>query len=176
MHITQARDTRGTYITTGAGTTDTKDVIGWDNNTIQGCDIIVPVLSFTIPWGIAIEAATFAYAKLLASLVGKVNSAAMFDSQFDPGEVLLIGCQGQLNRPMERYDLVGTFLTSPNVTGLALGPITGIAKLGFDYLDVTYKADQRVRNTEPGVVPKPTEVSVRVVYEEADLNTTFTPP
>lgn len=173
LHITQARDTRASYNSGGSITADALDVIGWDGQQIRGCDIVVPVLSFTIQWGVAIEDVDFAWVRNIANFVGRVNNNDMFDSAFAAGEVLFIGLQGSRNIPMERWDLSGTFLTSPNITGLALGPITGIAKLGFDYLDVTYTALEGGPD-QPNVIPTPKRVDVRVVYDTADLNDLFT--
>ena len=64
-------------------------------------------------------------------------------------------------RGTDDWEITYRFAASPNVTGLAVGPITGIAKKGWEYLWVRY-ADAE---DEHVLVKRPIAAYVEQVYE-----------
>lgn len=165
VHITQARATRASYNADGAMSTDARNVIGWDGKTVNGCDVIAPVLSFNLPWGAPLALVTWPWVRTVGGLVGKVNSATFLG--FPAGEILFTGLTGARNSKMRRWDLTFSFLHSANVADLDVGGITVATKFGHDYLDVKFSPDED--GTGEKVVPKPVEAHVRKVYDAADL-------
>lgn len=59
------------------------------------------------------------------------------------------------------------FAASPNVTGLAVGDITGIAKKGWEYLWVRYSDSEDA--VAKALVKKPVAVYIEQVYPYGDL-------
>ena len=83
------------------------------------------------------------------------------------GECLFLGAAGS-KRGLGDWEITFRFAGSPNVTGLAVGPISGISKKGWEYLWVRYKTEQG-NNTLKQV---PAQVNVEQVietYEFANL-------
>jgi len=60
------------------------------------------------------------------------------------------------------------FHQSNNATALAVGPITGIRKTGWDYLWV--RKEQSVDDTAKKTTPIPRQVDVNKVIEEFDFS------
>ena len=81
-----------------------------------------------------------------------------------PGEVLFLGASGS-QRGEDDWEITFRFAASPNVTGLTVGPITGIAKRGWEYLWVRYSdaEDQHV------LVKQPIAAYVEKVYDEGNF-------
>ncbi len=76
------------------------------------------------------------------------------------GEVLFLGASGS-KRGKEDWEITFKFAASPNITGLTVGPITGIAKRGWDYLWVRYLDDEDSFQ----IIRRPVAAYVERVYE-----------
>lgn len=127
QHITNSLATVNRY---PPGTApDFQGAIGVTENGVEGVDITVPVYQFAETHFIADALVTAAYKATLCYLTGKVNSAPF--KGFQAGEVLFLGASGQ-RRGNGDWEICFRFAASPNVTGLAVGPITGIAKGGWE--------------------------------------------
>jgi len=81
---------------------------------------------------------TTAYVLTIADLTGKLNNA-IFDG-FAADTILFLGASGS-ERGKDEWKITYQFAFSPNVTGLAAGGITGIAKKGWEYLWFLYRDD-----------------------------------
>ena len=103
------------------------------------------------------------YKTTLFVLTGRVN-AGVFKG-FAAGEVLFLGASGS-QRGQDDWEITFRFAASPNVSGLAVGPITGITKRGWEYLWVRYAdaEDQHV------LVKQPIAAYVEKVYPDGDFS------
>lgn len=99
---------------------------------------------------------------MLFYLTGRVNHAPF--KGFAAGEVLFLGASGS-QRGQEDWEVTFSFAASPNVTGLAVGQITGIAKKGWEYLWVRYE-DAVDAHT---LVKQPAAAYVEQVYPYGDF-------
>ncbi len=93
-----------------------------------------------------------------------MNNAAF--KGFAVGEVLFLGASGS-QRGADDWEITYRFAASPNVTGLAVGPISGINKKGWEYLWVRY-ADAEDQNV---LVKQPIAAYVEQVYELGNFST-----
>ena len=140
-HITQSLATISRYAPSGTAP-DCQGAIGVTSDSVEGTDITVPVYNFTETHYLPIATVTGAYKAALFQLTGKVNNAPF--KGFATGEVLFLGASGS-QRGADDWEITYRFAASPNVTGLAVGPITGINKKGWEYLWVRY-ADAEDQN------------------------------
>ena len=163
QHIKQSISTTNTYPATAP---DCKGAIGSTPDSVEGCDITIPVFNFSVPYIFANGSVTTAYKQILHALTGKVNNAAYMD--FAAGELLFLGAQGS-KRDDSSWEVTFNFAGSPNQTGLTIGGITSIAKLGWDYLWIRY--DTAVDTTSDTLISKPTSVHVEKVYNTGDFST-----
>lgn len=79
---------------------------------------------------------------------------------FQGGEVQFLGATGQSTGDDE-LEVVYKFESSPNATNLTIGDITGITKLGFDYLWVLYEDD----TSNNFLIRRPRAVYVEGIYD-----------
>lgn len=160
-HITQSLSTISCYAASGTAP-DFKGAIGVTSDSVEGTDITVPVYNFTETHYLPVATVTGAYKAALFQLTGKVNNASF--KGFAAGEVLFLGASGS-QRGVEDWEITYRFAASPNVTGLAVGPITGINKKGWEYLWVRYAdaEDQHV------LVKQPISAYVEQVYQLANF-------
>lgn len=82
------------------------------------------------------------------------------------GECLFLGAAGS-KRGDEDWEITFRFAGSPNVTGLSVGPITGISKKGWEYLWVRY-ADVEDDNAK-ALVKRPVAAYVEQVYDAGNF-------
>jgi len=146
-----------------------KGGIGWDGHSLQGADVIVPKFEwgethylFWTPMN-----AEWAYKKVLMDLTGKVNNGEF--RGFAAGEVLFMGARGRRTPETTPYwGIDYRFAASPNLTGQTVGDITGIAKKGWELMDVRYeeKSDDEFEIT----IPVPVAVLIHKVYELRDFS------
>jgi hypothetical protein len=155
-HITQSLATIARYAPSGTAP-DCQGAIGVTSDSVEGTDVTVPVYNFTETHYLPIASVTGAYKAALFQLTGKVNNAPF--KGFAVGEVLFLGASGS-QRGVEDWEITYRFAASPNVTGLAVGPITGINKKGWEYLWVRY-ADAEDQNV---LVKQPIAAYVEQVY------------
>lgn len=142
---------------------DYKRAIGVDNDSVQGVDITVPVFKFTYQWYPSADEVNETYVVNLMGLAGTTNNATW--KGFQEGEVLFLGVTGQ-KRGVGDWELTYYFIASKNVTGLAVGDITGIVKGGHDYLWVQFAESIDAKTLTK--IPK--SAYVERVYDPADFS------
>jgi hypothetical protein len=115
---------------------DFQGTIGVTDSGIEGVEVPLPALQFSVQRRFDEEFVTPAYLNILSNLTGTVNNAPFWG--FEAGEVRFDGATGQqkLGKP---WDITFKFTRSQNAANLTIGPITGVAKLGWEYLWVRYK-------------------------------------
>jgi len=138
QHITQSRATVNAYAPSGETPPDFQGAIGVTDNGVEGVDVTVPVYHFSETHYLDDAVVTPAYKGTLFSLTGKVNSASF--KGLAAGECLFLGAAGSKRGGSGGgdWEITFRFAGSPNVTGLSVGPITGISKKGWEYLWVRY--------------------------------------
>jgi len=164
QHITQCKQTVQSYAPPGKTAPDHKGAVGVTRDSVEGCDVVVPVYRFSETHIIADEKVTATYRGRLFNLTGKTNSATWGD--FSAGEVLFLGASGS-KRGKGDWEIAFNFAASPNKTGLTVGDITGIAKKGWEYLWVEYEESDD--QTAKRLVKRPVAVHVETVYDEDDF-------
>ncbi len=134
--ITQSQSTVGSYAPSGKNAPNFQGAIGYDGQTVNGCEITIPTFKWTETHYKPVAFINQAYRLGLANMTGTVNEFAFRD--FQAGEVLFLGAVGQ-RRGNKDWELQYHFAASPNLTDLSVGQITGIAKQGWQYLWVLYE-------------------------------------
>lgn len=116
---------------------------------VEGVEVVVPALSITVTQKMAGSVLSPGYAQTVANLIGKYNNASFLG--FPAGSIQFVAGDGSLSyeipsplpggTPMAApdRDLAFEFLYSPNITGLTIGDITGINKLGHQYMWILWK-------------------------------------
>ncbi len=135
QHITQSRATINSYAPSGETAPDFQGAIGVTDNGVEGVDVTVPVYQFSETHYLDDAVVTPAYKGTLFGLTGTVNSGSF--KGLAEGECLFLGASGS-KRGIGDWEITFRFAGSPNVTGLSVGPITGISKKGWEYLWVRY--------------------------------------
>ncbi|MEX0744239.1 MAG: hypothetical protein WD118_01445 [Phycisphaeraceae bacterium] len=171
QRITQSLQTVASYAPVGETAPDFDGAINVTEQSIEGTDIVVPVFSFTSTR--YHDTLTQAYIGQLYQLTGRTNNASWSVNvngttlQFAEQEVLFLGAAGS-QRGDQPWELSLAFAASPNVTGLSVGQITGIAKKGWEHLWVRYKQD--VDETAKVMIYKPTAAYIEQVYHTGDFS------
>jgi len=169
QHITQALSHIATYDDGGSISTDQDGAINATPTGIEGVDIDVSAFDFQITSYISAGDLDASYVTLLYQLTNTVNAStftATVDGvsfTFNEGECRFRGAQGS-KRGIGDWEITKNFSASPNVTGRTIGPISGIAKKGWEYISVYY--EQTDDATNKVVVQKPKFVFVDQVYPE----------
>ena len=166
QHITQSLATIHRYAASGTAP-DFKGAIGVTHDNVEGVDITVPVYNFSETHYLPASQVTSAYKGTLFQLTGKVNNASF--RGLAAGECLFLGASGSRRgtEPDDDWEISFRFAGSPNRTGITVGPITGIAKKGWEYLWVRYAdAEDTASST---LVKQPVAAFVEKVYEEASF-------
>jgi len=146
-----------------ANAPDEGGAIGFDGEKVCGVEIDVP----TGEWSktkrvLAANHATFFSTCMNAT--GTVNATAF--QGFDAGEVKFLGADFD-GKDGEDFIYTLHYAFSKNVTGLTVGTIGGIAKGGWEILDVRY-ADA-VDTTTKSILKKPLYVYTHKVYKSGTL-------
>ena len=137
-HITQSMETVGAYSLRSGGATDNKGVIGGKSDgTVDGVDKLVAACSWTETHFLPPSRVNRNYFNLVALTAATMNADTF--RTFDPGEVMLVGATMTKRQSADDFECQFKFLPLPNATGLIVGDITGINKIGHDYLWVRYK-------------------------------------
>ena len=137
--------------------------IGISGDSVEGVDITVPVYSFSETHYLPAAFIDGAYKATLFALTGKINGGSF--KGFAAGEVLFLGASGS-QRGNEDWEISYKFAASPNMTGLSVGTLTGIAKGGWQHLWVLY-SDQVDQNT---LIKRPIAAYVEQVYWPGDFS------
>ena len=169
QHITQSLTTVNGY---GGATPANKDAIGYDGKNVGGVDITVPVYEFSKVQFFDDGDIDNAYKSILRNLTGTVNDNTF--NGFAAGEVLFLGAVGsrQGDDPNDQWEITYRFASLPNQTGLSVGDISGIAKKGWEYMDIRYA---EVVGTPSGsdvqqVLKEPFAVYIHRVYFDGDFS------
>ncbi|MCP4594497.1 MAG: hypothetical protein GY842_27515 [bacterium] len=165
QHVTQSLANVARYAPPGGTAPDCRGAIGVTADSVEGVDITVPVYQFAETHYLAEATVTTAYKGTLFALTGKVNSLVF--KGFAIGECLFLGAAGS-KRAGGDWEIAFRFAASPNVTGLVIGDITGIAKKGWEYLWVRY-ADVEDEAAK-ALVKRPIAAYVEQIYPYGDLN------
>lgn len=161
QHVTQSLQTITRYPGTAP---DFKGAIGVTHDNVEGVDITVPVYTFSETHYLPNSQVTNAYKMTLFNLTGKVNNGAF--KGLAAGECLFLGASGS-KRGTDDWEINFRFAGSPNRTGLAVGPITGISKKGWEYLWVRYSdVEDSISHT---LVKQPVAAYVERVYDEGNF-------
>ncbi len=161
QHITQSLQTAGRY---PGSAPDFKGAIGVTQDSVEGVDITVPVYAFSETHYVPASQVTTAYKATLFNLTGRVNNGSF--KGLAAGECLFLGASGS-RRGADDWEITFRFAGSPNRTGLSVGPITGIAKKGWEYLWVRYAdVEDTGSNT---LVKQPIAAYVERVYEDGNF-------
>jgi hypothetical protein len=134
--ITRAFQEVHVYVPAGAQAPSFHGAIGVTDSGVEGCEVVVPIFTFSEMHYVAIAQVTQAYVKKVRDLTGTVNNAAF--RGFEAGEVLFLGASGSLNNP-DNWEVTYKFSARKNMTGLTVDDITGIAKKGWEYLWCRYE-------------------------------------
>jgi len=164
QHITQSLATVHRYGAPGTTAPDFGGAVGVTHDNVEGVDITVPVYSFSETHYLDAAVVTPAYKGTLFNLTGKVNSASF--KGLAAGECLFLGASGS-KRGAEDWEITYRFAGSPNRSGLVVGPITGIAKKGWEYMWVRYADSEDA--AAKAIVKKPVAVYIERVYEEGNF-------
>ena len=167
QHITQSKDTVSSHAASGMTAPDFQGAIGVTADGVEGVDIAVPVFQFSETHAFPDESVTTAYKVTLFSLTGKTNAGGF--RGFATGEVLFLGASGsrRTGTPEDDWEITFRFAVSPNATSLTVGPISGIAKKGWEYLWVRY-ADQQDLGSQ-AIVKRPVAAYVERVYDAGNF-------
>jgi len=134
------------------------------DNDVAGCEIVMPVLKWTVHFRQPKAILTKAYVRTVASITGTTNNATFFG--FAPDEVLFLGFDGEQSvgsDPVCNYH----FQAAPHVYGKTIGYITGIDKKAWDYLWVLFEdVNEPAVNYTPR---RPKAVYVERVYEQGNF-------
>jgi hypothetical protein len=133
--VTQGFSTVNSYAPAGLTAPDFKGAIGVSEDKVEGVDVTVPAFAFSETHRFLESAITPTYKRTLFLLTGRMNDATF--KGFDAGECLFLGASGTA-RGDGYWSINYRFAGSPNQTGITVGDITGIDKLGWDYLWVRY--------------------------------------
>jgi hypothetical protein len=163
QHITQSLAIMGAY----GVVADCGGAIGFDGENVAGVDITVPVYNFSETYYFPPGQVTQAYKSAIFSLTGTVCTGAF--RGFNAGEVLFLGASGSRrgSDASDDWEITFKFAASPNRTGITVGAITGIAKHGWDYMEVRYAAD--VDAAVKQVIKKPIGVIIHKVYQDGNF-------
>lgn len=169
QHITQSLQTVGSYASSDIpGAPNFRGAIGVTENGVEGVDITVPVYTFTETHTLAATTVTNAYKATLFGLTGRVNNGSF--KGLAAGECLFLGAAGSRRGTSggDLWEISFAFAGSPNVTGLSVGTISGIAKKGWEYLWVRY---QEAEDTSAKMlVRKPVAAYVERVYRDGSFS------
>lgn len=161
QHITQSRSTPQKIKRGGGAADDLEGAIGVSKDGVQGTDIVVPKLEFTVTRSYFYL--TPEYLKKVSDLTGTVNDAEFFG--FARGEVLFLGGQGQGstgNFPR----LTFRFARSKNRNNVYINDEIEIPeKKGWEYLWVAY--EDAIGGSS--LISRPKAAYVEEVYEYTDF-------
>ncbi len=103
---------------------------------VQGVSNGQPTFAFQLTKYWAIDDVTAAYQLVIKSLAGKYNNAPFgpVSNQLPAGSVKFMGARGKPSG--QKWPITYRFEHSDNETGIVVGDITGINRLGWQYLDI----------------------------------------
>jgi len=166
-HATQGLAHVATYVAPGRTAIDHKGAIGVTDDRVEGVDIPDRGFKWTETWQLPLGSYGFFYSTILGELTGRVN--ASYFRGFPAHTVRFDGASGgPSSKDDTLVEVTFNFAVSPSESGLTVGDITGINKVGWDYLGVRYEAadDTSAKKT----TPKPIQVDVDRVLTEFNFS------
>jgi hypothetical protein len=133
--ITQSLATVNAYAPPGRTAPNFAGAIGVSEDRVEGVDVVSPAFQFTETHSFDDATVDGTFRRNLFLLTGRWN-----EDDFKgllAGECLFLGANGR-KRGDERWSITFRFAGSPNISGATIGTITGVDKLGWDYLWVRY--------------------------------------
>ena len=169
QHITQSKGTVGRYGLAGDAPPDLGGAVGVSHDSVDGCDITIPLYAFSETHYLADTAVTDAYKGKLFYLTGRTNNATFKGCA--AGECLFLGATGS-KRGKGDWEITFKFAASPNMTNIDIGPgrITVASKKGWEYLWIRYRdAVANSAGGKPHFVQVPYAAYVEKVYDEGNF-------
>ncbi len=168
-HITQSLSTDSTYYDSAllpAGAEDYGGAVGVnENGDVEGVDIVDRAFKWTENWKLPLNQFGWSYALLMSQMTGSVNSASY--RGLDAGCVLYEGAQGGMSRSDPTLlDVTFHFNYQPTRDSFTVGSITGITKIGQQYMWVGYKT--KMGNNRK--IQVPCQVNVENLFQQQDFS------
>jgi hypothetical protein len=167
-HITQGISHVQSYVPSGKTAVDHKGTIGVnENGDVEGVDVPDKSFKWTEHRQLLLADYGWTYAGIVDDLTGTINNAAF--RGMATGTVLFAGAQGtrSIKDPLI-LDLTYHFEYQRSGVSLSVGDITGISKVGWQYLWVEYrKKDGGTANRNATV---PVQVNVEEVLPSDDFS------
>lgn len=161
QHVTQSKHTTQKIKRGGGAADDLEGAIGVSKDGVQGTDVVVPKLEFSISRSYFFL--TPEYLKKVSDLTGTVNDAEFFG--FARGEVLFLGGSGQ-GSTGDFPRLTFRFARSKNRENIYINDEIEIPeKKGWEYLWVAYEDAVGASS----VISRPRAAYVEEVYDLADF-------
>lgn len=166
-HITQGLALINSYAPSGKPTIDHGGAIGVKDDGVDGVDVPDKAFKWNETHQLPLASFGFAYATILGEYTGAMNSSSF--RGFPAGTVRFDGgVGGQSSKSPEICEVTFHFAVSPSESGLAIGSISGIDKLGWDYLWVRYEATDDT--TAKKTTPVPRQVDVNRVLPQVNFS------
>lgn len=171
--------TTTSYAATGDTAPDFKGAINVNaEGEVDGVESVVPSLTITVTQRMEGASLTPAYALVVAGLIGHYNNNLF--GGFPAGTLQLTAGDGSLSQeipnpnadlaedpiPPQDRELSFEFLYSPNLTGISIGTVTGISKLGHQYMWTLWRDEIDAGK----VFRKPRAVYVQDLYGVGPVN------
>ncbi len=165
--ITQSKENVHNYAPSGKTAPDYHGAIGVTDDSVEGCEIVVPQFKWTETHQLDASEVTWDYSQTLYDLTGKTNADDF--RGFSAGQVLFHGGKGsQSAKNPDLVEMTFSFSASRDATDLQVGDIDSIAKKAWEYLWVRYGT---VEDTDAKkLVKRPTSVHVERVYDSGDFS------
>lgn len=163
--ITQSLGTVNSYARDGFSPPDFQGAIGVSEDSVEGCDVVTPNFEFSETHRLPDAAVTGDYRRTLFKMTGTMNQDLF--KGLETGECLFLGASGS-RRGDGYWSITYRFAGSPNLTDIAIGTITGIEKLGWDYLWIRYGDFED--DIGIALVKRPVACYVERVYQFADFS------
>lgn len=142
---------------------DFKGAIGVTDDSVEGCEVLVPSPTWTETHYKSTTSVTPAYRDDLMELVGTCADATFRGRP--KGEVLLMSVAGSLKN-LTTWELQFKFGFSKNRSNLTVGDITVTTKRGWEYLWIRYSSSV----DQNSLIKKPAFVYIEQVYAYADFS------
>ena len=138
-----------------------------NNGSIDGCDVVVPSLAFTMSRSSS-GILTIGFIKTISEYTGRINSEPFLS--FNIGDVLLERVNGSQSFTDDGpfIDISYTFRVCPTVYNLRVGDINVGYKAGWDSFWVEYKKVFDYDCVSNSM--KPRAAYIEEVYKTADFN------
>lgn len=145
---------------------DQRGAVNVQDGKVQGLDVPIGTLKFTIHYRMPKATITLAYVRTLAFLVGRTNAASFYG--FDALEVMFLGAQGQQGSrtdPVIDY----SFLAGEHLTNFQVGGITVALKRAHEHLWASFE-DTVEGGDEPALIPTPRAIYIDEVARSANFS------